>query len=410
MTPAVLESVVEISVLILGTLWPFLLVNSLGLSDPTMTTATRDSSPSRAAKDIASRYGLALLGTAAALLLRWALAPLLGDTFPYITLFPAVAFASWFCGIGPSAASIVVGLAGAKYWFVPLLHSPRVANREQLVGAILFLLASMLIVIVGYVSRRKSEVLRKAQGELEGRVQQRTAELDTANQSLRQLTSRLLELQDDERRRFARELHDSVGQLVAALAMNLAAVRGDLERVTKTLDTLSDSEDLVQDMSKEVRTISHLLHPPMLDEAGLSSALRWYIEGFAERSKIKVQLDVPADFGRLPTELETAIFRVVQESLTNVHRHSQSPSARIKVARSSSQVRVEVEDAGKGISPQKQLEMSRGGAPGVGIRGMRERLRQLGGTLDINSNGKGTVVVAQLPAAAESTLSTKASS
>lgn len=375
-----------------------------------MTTATRDSLPSQTGKGIAIRYSLALLATLAALLLRGALARLLGETLPYITLFPAIAFAAWFCGLGPSTAAVLLGLAGTKYWFIPPVHSLRLANpREQLPGVILFVFACGLIVTIGYVNHRKSKILRKAQGELESRVRERTAELDTANQSLRQLTSRLLELQDEERRRFARELHDSVGQLVAALAMNLAAVRADVEKLTKTLDTLSDSEELVQDMSKEVRTISHLLHPPLLDESGLSSALRWYIEGFAERSGIKVELDVAPDFGRLPVELETAVFRVVQESLTNVHRHSQSGSARVGVVRSSSQVRVEIEDTGKGIPPEKEAEMNRGGTPGVGIRGMRERLRQLGGSLEVTSNGKGTVVTAQLPLSGESKLSTRAS-
>ena len=123
---------------------------------------------------------------------------------------------------------------------------------------------------------------------------------------------------------------------------------------------------------------------------------------------IKVELEIANDFGRLPADLETAVFRVVQECLTNVHRHSQSPSARIVVQRSSSHVRVEIEDAGKGIAPEKQKEMNRAGAPGVGIRGMRERLRQLGGSLEISSNGKGTLVIAQLPVLIESKLSANA--
>ena len=373
-----------------------------------MITATRDPVPYRAAKDLVVRYALALLATVIALLLRRALAPMLGDTHPYITLFPAVAFSAWFCGLGPAIATTLLGLAGSKYWFIPPVHSPRFDTREQLVGAIVFVCASGLIATIGLINYRRSVALQKAQGELEIRVRQRTADLDTANQSLHQLTARLLELQDEERRRFARELHDSVGQLIAALAMNLGAVRGDLERMLKTMDTLADSEALVQDMSKEVRTISHLLHPPLLDEAGISSALRWYVDGFAERSKIKVELDVSKDFGRLPAELETAIFRVVQECLTNVHRHSHSPIARIRIARSSTHVRVEVEDMGKGISPEKQADMNRQGAPGVGIRGMRERLRQLGGNLEISSNGKGTLVLVQLPVLAESKLSANA--
>jgi signal transduction histidine kinase len=179
--------------------------------------------------------------------------------------------------------------------------------------------------------------------------------------------------------------------------MNLSAVRADVERLAATAANLVDSESLVQEMSKEVRTISHLLHPPLLDEAGLASAVRWYVEGFSQRSKIKVDLDLPDDFGRLPRESETAIFRVVQECLTNIHRHSGSSSARIRLRHHDGQVLVEVEDQGKGIPTEKQDEMASVGAPGVGVRGMRERLRQLGGALQINSNGTGTVIVARIP-------------
>jgi signal transduction histidine kinase len=245
--------------------------------------------------------------------------------------------------------------------------------------------------------RRHNETLVKAQGELESRVQERTVDLDSANQNLRKLSARLLQLQDDERRRIARELHDSVGQMLAALNMNLSAVRADIERLSKTANALADSESLVHEMTSEVRTISHLLHPPLLDEAGLSSALRWYVDGFALRSKIQVDLDLPDDFGRLPRESETAIFRVIQECLTNIHRHSGSPLAKIRLRQRDRQVMVEVADKGKGIAPEKQQEMTTTGTPGVGIRGMRERLRQLGGTLEIDSNGTGTVVVVRLP-------------
>jgi signal transduction histidine kinase len=252
---------------------------------------------------------------------------------------------------------------------------------------------------MGEERRRDNEKLRRAQGELEEKVRERTAELDSANQSLRDLSARLLESQDDERRRIARELHDSVGQTMVALTMNLSTAREDIERLTKTVDALTDSEAMVQAISEEVRTISHLLHPPLLDEAGLSSALRWYIDGFAERSKIKVDLEFPSDLGRFSRELETAIFRTVQECLTNIHRHSESPIARVRLIRSDGQVRVEVQDRGKGIAPEKRIAMRSAGVLGVGIRGMRERLRQLGGSLEISSdgNGKGTLIVARLP-------------
>jgi signal transduction histidine kinase len=344
-----------------------------------------------------ARYAGALLATAIAFLVRFAVNPILGDNLPYITFFPVVAFAAWYCGIIPSVLVIISSLIATQYWFIPPTRSLRIVSTEQLAGIVAFTLVSFVVVAMGEARRRNDEVLRKAQGELEERVQERTAQLDTANQSLRELTARLLQLQDDERRRIARELHDSVGQLLAGLTMNLSAVGADIERLIKTASMVTDSAALVHEINKEVRTISHLLHPPLLDEAGLASALRWYIEGFAERSNIKVDLEFPDDFGRLSRELETAIFRTVQECLTNIHRHADSPIAKISVARTSSDVRVEVADVGRGISPEKQEEMTALGTPGVGIRGMRERLRQLGGSLDINSNGKGTVVVARLP-------------
>ena len=206
-------------------------------------------------------------------------------------------------------------------------------------------------------------------------------------------------MQDDERRRIARELHDSVGQMLAALGMNLSTVKADLERLTKAVNAVTDSAALVDELNKEIRTISHLLHPPLLDEAGLASALRWYSDGFAQRSKIQVDLDLPAQFGRLSGELETTIFRVVQECLTNIHRHSGSSVAKIRLSQSGDEVIVRVADEGRGLSPKKQDAIAEAATPGVGVRGMRERVRQLGGTLEINSNGegRGTAVIVRLP-------------
>jgi signal transduction histidine kinase len=343
------------------------------------------------------RYVLALAAVAAAFLVNSALHPLVGDRVGYVLLFPAVAFSAWYCGIGPSIVAILLALLGTTYGFIPPIQPSRLFTLTEIVRALVFVICSAAIIAMGESRRRENERLRTEQGELEKRVRDRTADLDTANGNLRELSARLLQLQDDERRRIARELHDSVGQTLAALAMNLSAVRLDFERIAQTASALVDSENLVRDMSTEVRTISHLLHPPLLDEAGLSSALRWYVEGFAVRSKIKVDLDLPEDFGRLPRESETAIFRVVQECLTNIHRHSGSPVAKIRLRHRDREVLVEIADKGRGIPPETQEHLSSTGAPGVGIRGMRERLRQLGGTLEINSNGTGTVVIVRLP-------------
>ena len=221
-----------------------------------------------------------------------------------------------------------------------------------------------------------------------------------AEESLRELSGRLLQLQDEERRHIARELHDSAGQLLAALNMSLAPLETEASKFSpNSAKVIKQSLGLINELSKEVRTISHLLHPPLLDEVGLSSALRLYVKGFAERSKIKVDLEIPGDFGRLSRESETAIFRVVQESLTNIHRHSGSAVAKIRILRSNADVRVEVHDSGKGISLKKRSEMRSTGTAGVGIRGMQERLRQLGGTLEISSKGtdKGTIIIARVP-------------
>jgi PAS domain S-box-containing protein len=241
--------------------------------------------------------------------------------------------------------------------------------------------------------------------ELESRVEDRTHDLqnqvletERAKDSLRDLTGQLLQVQDEERRRLARELHDSAGQTLAALSMNLAAMESaglDTDRAAKGL---ADSRLLVDALTKEIRTLSYLLHPPLLDETGLDSALRWYVSGFSERGKIQVDLELDENFGRLSRELETSIFRLIQESLTNIHRHSGSSSARIRLVRSDSQVKLEIADQGKGIPPEKQRELATAKA-GVGMRGMQERVRQLGGTFKITSNGKGTCVAVVFPIA-----------
>jgi PAS domain S-box-containing protein len=252
---------------------------------------------------------------------------------------------------------------------------------------------------------------------LEEGVRRRTQELESKNielerqaQVVRELSGRLLQVQDEERRRIARELHDSVGQMLAAVSMNLNQISGESSALTPgAARALQENVGLVEQLSTEIRTISHLLHPPLLDEIGLQSALRWYIDGFRERSKINVDLELPEDFGRLPRDFELTLFRVVQECLTNIHRHSESPTASVRVSRSAEDVTLEVRDEGKGIPPEAQSTLAAGKLTGVGLRGMRERLRQLGGSLDVHSNSRGTTVLVRLPLSGAATSSAAAS-
>lgn len=225
------------------------------------------------------------------------------------------------------------------------------------------------------------------------------AELHRKTRQLEVLNARITTLQEQERRRIARELHDSVGQLLAAISMNTVLVESEFHKLSPdATKRLSENAAMVEEASKQIRTIAHLLHPPLLDEAGLPSALRCYVEGFATRSKIDTKLDLPQHFVDLPNEMELAIFRVVQECLTNIHRHSGSPTAGIRIVQDGACLRVEVEDAGRGILPEQESTLGSPGSTGVGLRGMQERLRQFGGTLQVQSNGHGTRVTAILPA------------
>jgi signal transduction histidine kinase len=244
-------------------------------------------------------------------------------------------------------------------------------------------------------AEKAREELKRAHNELELRVQQRTRDLLEKTEEVRQLTARLLRLQDEERRRIARELHDSTGQMLAAMKMFLDQM--SLEAQGEKISSLvAQTIAINDDMTRQLRTMSYLLHPPLLDEMGLPSALQWYADGFAQRSGISVDLKTnPDEFGRLPDDMEIALFRTVQESLTNIHRHSGSQTARIRLSRTAEAVDVEISDTGKGVPPQRfhgdQV------IPGVGIMGIHERMRQFGGNAEIASSARGTVVQATIP-------------
>jgi PAS domain S-box-containing protein len=245
--------------------------------------------------------------------------------------------------------------------------------------------------------RQLLQSVSEAHEQLEKRVQDRTNELQVANDNLRNLSSRLLRLQDEERRRLARELHDSVGQIFAALSMNLGILRSQFHALDERgAQAIAENAQLIEQGNRQIRTISHLLHPPLLEMAGLATALRWYVDGFSERSKIHVDMEISADLGRLPTDTELAIFRIVQECLTNIHRHSGSPTATIRIEKKDAKLVVQVVDRGEGIPAEKLRQLTGAGHTGVGFGGIRERLRQLGGTLEIKSQADGTMVSAIL--------------
>ena len=231
-----------------------------------------------------------------------------------------------------------------------------------------------------------------------GAIVQDVTPLKRAENAIRWLTGRLLQMRDDERRRLARDLHDSLGQILSAIKMNLSY----LARDTSPLDergrnAVTESRELIDSCIKEVRTLSHLLHPPMLDEVGLLPAIRWFVTGFSQRSGIDVKLDLPATLQRFPIELEIAIFRVVQEGLTNVHRHSGSPTAMVSLGVEDSQVHLKVIDHGRGIPSPALAARQEDSSIGIGLPGMRERTRQLGGKMEIDSSAEGTAIHVTLP-------------
>lgn len=256
----------------------------------------------------------------------------------------------------------------------------------------------------GKVTRDSTERMQ-AQRALQREIaekQQAEMRLRESEKSLRDLSLHLLRTQDEERRRIGRDLHDSLGQSLAVLKMKLDSLVSVVGKRTddEAADDVAQCIRLTEDSIKELRTVSYLLYPPMLEEMGLKSAIPWYLDGFSARSGIKTTLEVASDFTRLPRGAELALFRVFQESLTNVHRHSGSPTAEVRLFLKGGMGVLEVRDRGKGLPPGLLEESSQDwmGQLGVGLRGMNERMRQLGGTLELTSTKEGTTVRAMVPA------------
>ncbi len=384
--------------------------------------------------EVSRRYAIALASAVLAILLRWILDPVLGHVAFFVTVYIAVAFCALVCGGIPATVSGIISFVAILYWFVDPRHSLQLISQPPQVHFIIgaFIVCAVLI-LLGAANRNKQlqlnqtvealttearerkraqDELLEAHDKLDERVKERTAELsralvqleseinvrEEAEAQLRQLSLRLMTLQDEERRRIARELHDTTGQTLAAMKMSLALIQQNEKSNPRTQPLIDDLNALIDEALQEVRTTSYLLHPPLLDEAGIASAARWFVEGFARRSGIDVQCDIPEKLERPPRDCELVLFRVLQESLTNLHRHSQASAATVRLARLDDAVHLEITDNGKGISEEhlRRFE-SVGNKSGVGITGMRERVRELGGHFEIRALRQGTSVSVVLP-------------
>jgi signal transduction histidine kinase len=301
---------------------------------------------------------------------------------------------------------------------VRLLQGRTVSAGITFFFAILILITSFLaavLLLFWHYRLVREELLARVQAE-EGTRQAASAATESehkarhseaaaiaSSEAIRGLSARLMHLQDEERRKFARELHDSTGQHLAAAKMVLASLATGHENDRR----YSDCINLLDQSLKEIRTMSHLLHPTGLDEAGFSSAAKWYAEEFAKRSGVQLKLDIPDAAERLPREIEIALFRVLQESLTNIHRHSKSASAEVIFQPGSQQVTLTIKDQGVGISRELLERFRSSGTSGVGLAGMRERIRELGGSFEVTSGGDGTCVRVTVPVSGQRVWATR---
>jgi signal transduction histidine kinase len=262
-----------------------------------------------------------------------------------------------------------------------LLAERQARVRRFSTATIIVLVSSLVLALILFIVHH-----RLVMEQVVARTRAETAQ--------RALSAKLLTLQDEERRRFARELHDSVGQHLAAMKMGISLLQSKLPGDEIVQDCLK----LLDDSIAETRTISHLLHPPLLDEAGLNSACRWFVEGFAKRSGIQVNLEIQDDGNRLAEGIELVLFRVLQESLTNVHRHSGAARADVTLQAAGNRMILRIRDYGQGMPAGvlHSFQQEEAGA-GVGLAGMTERMREIGGRLEIHSSAAGTEVVATAP-------------
>lgn len=251
---------------------------------------------------------------------------------------------------------------------------------------------------VDYISVPVNPELLRAKVSVFAELYRKTQQLEALNEELRRLSSSMIVAQDEERRRIARDLHDGLGQDLAAAKMILEGIDPGNAAPTVNAASVADACGIIDRALQQVRSVSYLMHPPLLDEVGLQPALQWYIEGLSKRSGISILLDLqPQEFPRMPAEIERAIFRVVQEALTNVYRHAKAQNAWVTVGRSDGQIISTIRDNGTGVS--NQLIDFQPERMGVGIAGMKQRVQELGGALRLANTGSGSILEVSIPIA-----------
>jgi signal transduction histidine kinase len=337
-----------------------------------------------------ARYLATILSLVAAFSLTWSARSLFEEAF-YSLFLVAVMFSSWYGGLTPGLIAVLFSVLALDMFFAPPQLS-RVLTPDDFIHLGTFLLAAGLINHLNRARMNAEARLMESHTQLQMREAERTADLE-------RLSAQLLDLQDEERRRTARMLHETVAQGLAALKMDLAVVRRSRRTNSSVPDkALEEAISLADNCIRQVRTVSYLLHPPLLDETGLAAALQWYVAGFEQRSGVKTGLHLPETIGRLSRQIETTVFRIVQECLTNIHRHSKSSTADVGIRDTDKTVIAEISDQGRGM-PAQSLNRKTGSIAlfGVGIMGMQERVKQLGGHMEIESSDKGTTVRVILP-------------
>jgi signal transduction histidine kinase len=363
------------------------------------------------------RYIIAMVLTAVFLVVRGALDPSIGNYVPYLAVLPAVILSAWFGGLGPSIVATLLAFVGEQYWFIPPVRTLRLENEAQVTGTVVYFVVSGTIILFAEMNRRTlakltssqqrlklaNEELAKAQDELEMRVRERTWQLGQKNQELanqtemvRNLSGQLLQSQDDERRRIARELHDDINQRLALLAVNLDRLKQDIPGSAEEAQKGAvEATKQVQDLGSDVQALSHRLHSSKLEYLGLAVAAAGFCREISDRQQMEIDFQAENIPKELSDEISLCLFRVLQEAVQNGAKHSGSRHLQVSLSVASNEIQLTVRDSGIGFDPDRAVK-----GRGIGLTSMKERLKLVNGEISIDSQlQRGTTIRARVPLA-----------